>query len=217
VRTPSSGLDVPVTASSVFREAEQTSITPWWWRPRSSRLGRCWQNARVIRLARLDDVPQLQELERAAGEAFRQLEMDSVADDDPPSTEDLTARQHDGRAWVVADQDDRPIAYLLVGQVDQDAHIEQVSVHPGHARRGLGRALIDQADAWAATHGLEGLTLTTFADVPWNAPYYARLGFRTLAADEMTAGLQDIRAQEAAVGLDAWPRVTMRRSVRRST
>jgi GNAT superfamily N-acetyltransferase len=143
--------------------------------------------------------------------------MDGVADDDPPSAEDLMAYQRDGRAWVVADEGDRAVAYLLVGQVDQNAHIEQVSVHPGHARRGLGRALIDQAEAWAATHGLEGLTLTTFADVPWNAPYYARLGFRTLAVDEMTTGLRGVRAQEAALGLDAWPRVTMRRSVRRST
>jgi GNAT superfamily N-acetyltransferase len=167
----------------------------------------------MIRPARLDDVPVLRELERAAGEAFRELEMDSVADDDPPTAEDLTAYQRDGRAWVVADGEDRPIAYLLVEQVDQNAHIEQVSVHPGHARRGLGRALIDTAEAWAAARGLDGLTLTTFADVPWNGPYYARLGFRILAAGEMTNGLRDIREQEAAHGLDAWPRVTMRRAV----
>ena len=44
---------------------------------------------------------------------------------------------------------------------------------------------------------MPAVTLTTFRDVPWNAPYYERLGFRTLAADEITPGLAAIRAHEA--------------------
>ncbi|MZD06511.1 GNAT family N-acetyltransferase, partial [Streptomyces sp. SID5785] len=55
--------------------------------------------------------------------------------------------------------------------------------------------------------------LTTFRDVEWNAPYYARLGFRVLAEDEVTPGLARIRAAEAAHGLDRWPRVCMRREL----
>jgi GNAT superfamily N-acetyltransferase len=61
------------------------------------------------------------------------------------------------------------VAYLLVDEVDQHAHIEQVTVHPLHARCGLGRNLIAEAARWAAAQGLEGLTLTTFDNVPWNA------------------------------------------------
>ena len=55
------------------------------------------------------------------------------------------------------------------------------------------------------------MTLTTFAEVPWNAPYYARLGFTILATDQLTPGLRRIRDHEVARGLDAWPRVAMRR------
>ncbi len=55
------------------------------------------------------------------------------------------------------------------------------------------------------------MTLTTFTDIPWNAPYYTRLGFRVLDAGELTEGLREIRRAEAAMGLDAWPRVCMRR------
>ena len=62
------------------------------------------------------------------------------------------------------------VAYLLLDIVDAAAHIDQVSVHPSHARRGLGRTLIEAAADWAAGEGLESLTLTTFAEVPWNAP-----------------------------------------------
>jgi hypothetical protein len=49
--------------------------------------------------------------------------------------------------------------------------------------------------------------------VPWNAPYYRRCGFRVLTDGELTLGLQAIRQQEAALGLDRWPRVCMRRDL----
>lgn len=55
------------------------------------------------------------------------------------------------------------------------------------------------------------LTLTTFAEVPWNAPYYERCGLRPLADAELTGGLREIRAREATYGLDRRPRVCMRR------
>ncbi|NEE19500.1 GNAT family N-acetyltransferase, partial [Streptomyces sp. SID7499] len=81
------------------------------------------------------------------------------------------------------------------------------------ARRGIGRDLIAHLAALAATRGMAALTLTTFTDVPWNAPYYARIGFRVLAERELTEGLRAIRAEEAQHGLDRWPRVCMRREL----
>ncbi|MER6664045.1 GNAT family N-acetyltransferase [Amycolatopsis japonica] len=164
----------------------------------------------MIRLATPEDLPALQDIERAAGEPFRALGMAAIADDDPPSIADLTAFQCDGRAWVW-DAGDGPVAYLLAEVVDGHGHIEQVSVHPDHARRGLGRRLIENAAEWASREGFAGLTLTTYAEVPWNAPYYARLGFATLDEESLTEGLRAVRAHEIARGLDAWPRVTMRR------
>lgn len=143
----------------------------------------------MIRHAQVDDMPVLQELERAAGAPFRDLGMDTVADDDPPTIAELTRFQAAGRALVYADEHDRPVAYLLVEPLDGYAHIEQVSVHPSRARQGLGRQLIDAAQTWADQQNLTGLTLTSYLHVPWNAPYYRRLGFRILTEDEMTAGL----------------------------
>ncbi|MGH3833592.1 MAG: GNAT family N-acetyltransferase, partial [Pseudonocardiaceae bacterium] len=92
-----------------------------------------------------------------------------------------------------------------------NCHVEQISVHPDHARQGLGKTLLDTAAAWAGQHGLAALTLTTYADVPWNAPYYERLGFQVMAADDISDGLRRIREHEQARGLARWPRVTMRR------
>lgn len=168
----------------------------------------------MIRKASVDDLPVLREIERAAGEPFRALGMAAIADDEPPTVAELTEFQQAGRAWVATDEHDRPVAYLLAEIVDGHAHIEQVSVHTGHARRGVGRRLVDHLDEWAAARELAGLTLTTFAEVVWNAPYYARLGFQVLADDELSPGLRAVRVNEAARGLDSWPRVAMRRDLR---
>lgn len=160
----------------------------------------------MIREASLTDLPVLRDIERAAGVPFRDVGMAAIADDEPLTIDELTVYQAAGRAWVYGTP---PVAYVIADEVDGYAHIEQVSVHPGHSRRGIGRALIDHVGVWAAGRGLAGLTLTTFADVPWNAPYYARLGFTVVT--DLTPGLGAIRAHEAEIGLDAWRRVAMRR------
>ncbi|MEU9229868.1 GNAT family N-acetyltransferase [Streptomyces massasporeus] len=166
-----------------------------------------------IRLATRAELPALQDVERAAGAPFRELGMPEIADDEPPALDVLERYRRAGRCWVAVDEGDeggRPAAYLLAEPVDGALHIEQVSVHPRAARRGVGRALLAHAADRAREEGLTALTLTTFTDVPWNAPYYARLGFRPLPEADLTPGLRAIRATEAAHGLDRWPRVCMR-------
>jgi hypothetical protein len=56
--------------------------------------------------------------------------------------------------------------------------------------------------------------LTTFAEVPWNAPYYLRCGFEIVPESLLTPGLHEIRRAEAAQGLVVWPRVCMSRALR---
>ncbi|TWD24241.1 acetyltransferase (GNAT) family protein [Streptomyces sp. T12] len=164
-----------------------------------------------IRPAARAELARLQEIERAAGVPFRDVGMADVADDAPPALETLERYRRAGRCWVAADaRTDVPAAYLIAEPVDGALHVEQVSVHPDAARRGVGRALLARAADRAREEGLTALTLTTFTEVPWNAPYYARLGFRTLNEAGLTPGLRRIRAEEAAHGLDRWPRVCMR-------
>ena len=139
--------------------------------------------------------------------------MPEIADDAPFTIAELTAYQEAGRAWVTAAPDKPPVAYLVADPVDGNLHIEQVSVHADYAHRGLGRALIEHSASVARAASQPALTLTTFTEVPWNAPYYQRLGFRPLAESEVTPGLRAIRRHEAAHGLDRWPRVSMRRDL----
>jgi GNAT superfamily N-acetyltransferase len=167
----------------------------------------------TIRTVRVHELPLLQEIERAAGRWFADLGMRAVADDEPLPVDVLDRYRKAGRAWVAVDASDTPVAYLVADRVDEALHIEQVTVHPDHARRGLGRALIERLERHAAAEGVPALTLTTFAEVPWNAPYYARLGFAPLAEEDWGPELREARRREAAHGLDAWPRLAMRRAV----
>jgi GNAT superfamily N-acetyltransferase len=139
--------------------------------------------------------------------------MDQVAQDEPYPLPVLAVSQRAGLLWAAADEGDKPVAYLMASVVDGCLHIDQVSVHPGNARQRLGRRLLEHAVGQAAADGLAALTLTTFASVPWNAPYYLRCGFRVLDDAELTPGLRAIRQHEAEIGLDQWPRVCMRRSL----
>jgi GNAT superfamily N-acetyltransferase len=168
-----------------------------------------------IRMAGGDELEDLRAIERAAGQCLRELGMPETADDEPLSVDELAGYQQTGRAWVAVDEADRPVAYLIADLVDGTVHIEQVSVRPDHGRRGIGRGLIEHVAEWAWSDGVLALTLTTFAEVPWNAPYHLRLGFRVLGHEELAPGLRAIRDREAAHGLDRWPRLCMRRDGKR--
>ncbi|MFG2933841.1 GNAT family N-acetyltransferase [Streptomyces achromogenes] len=166
-----------------------------------------------IRSPRLSELPVLQDIERAAGRRFHETGMPEIAEDEPLPLDVLARYQRDGRAWVAVDAAGIPVGYLIADRVDGNFHVEQVSVHPGSARRGVGRSLLEHLADHARSRQVPALTLTTFADVPWNAPYYTRCGFRVLAESSLTPGLREIRRREAAHGLDRWPRVCMRRDL----
>jgi GNAT superfamily N-acetyltransferase len=167
----------------------------------------------AIRAPRRDELAALVDIERAAGTLFAAVAMPEIARDAPGSVAELEPYRAAGRAWVAVDADDRPIAYLISALVDDCPHIEQVSVTPAHARRGLGAALIDHLAAVAAAEGRAALTLTTFRDVPWNAPYYKRLGFAVVEAADQGPELAALVAEEAERIPGDAPRVAMQRAL----
>jgi GNAT superfamily N-acetyltransferase len=151
----------------------------------------------ALRPARTADAATLRELERDAGQRFREVGLGFVADDEPPSVEVLRGYAEAERGWVAVDSAAVLIGCLLVDVVDGAAHIEQVSVATAQQGRGAGRMLIEQARRWAGANSLTGVTLTTFSHVPWNRPLYEHLGLRRLME------------REAAHGLDPGIRVAM--------
>jgi GNAT superfamily N-acetyltransferase len=159
------------------------------------------------------DSEQLRAIERSAGRRFDQIGMGWVAAHEPMSTTELAEFAEAGRSWVAVGEDGLPVGYIVVEVVDGCAHIEQVSVELEHQGKGIGRALLAEVESWAASSGFGALTLTTFAEVPWNRPYYEYLGFSLLDSDELSPGLTAIRDDEAERGLDPADRVCMRKVV----
>jgi GNAT superfamily N-acetyltransferase len=164
----------------------------------------------TIRGARAEDGEVLREIERLAGQRFREVGLEAVADDEPPSLETLASYAAAERAWVAVDGAGTPIGYVLVDVVDGCAHVEQISVRPDSQDMGVGRQLLAQVRAWAVETDRPAITLTTFSDVPWNRPLYEHLGFRVLTEPEIGPELRTVRETETAHGLDPAIRACMR-------
>jgi GNAT superfamily N-acetyltransferase len=97
---------------------------------------------------------------------------------------------------------DPVVGFAHVLEIEGAAHLEQLAVRPSGQRRGTGTALVRAAQAEAAARGHATLSLCTYADVPWNAPFYRRLGFVELGAAELGPLHRRLLEKEADLGLD---------------
>lgn len=96
------------------------------------------------------------------------------------------------------------VGFVQVLEADGIAHLEQLSVLPEHGRRGYGRSLVEAAKDEARRSGYDRLTLRTYAEIPWNAPFYARCGFAE--EEPATAFHVALVRAEAEHGLDRYGR-----------
>jgi putative acetyltransferase len=162
-----------------------------------------------IVLARARDLSQIAPIELAAARLLAGHAPEAVLKE-VTSDEDLQAAQHGGRLWVALSSD-LPVGFAHVELLEPNAaHLEEMDVDPEHGRRGIGSQLVRTVCRWAETRGLGGVTLTTFRDVPWNMPFYARLGFEEVTAPTLTPALQAVLEDEARRGFDPTRRLVMR-------
>ncbi len=104
-----------------------------------------------------------------------------------------------------------PTGFAHVIQIDGEYHLEQMSVHPDHARQGLGTELAYAAADLVASRGGNSMSLMTFADIPWNAPFYENLGFHVVEPPER---LRPVVEHERKLGLHrSGRRVAMLREI----
>ena len=152
----------------------------------------------AIRFALEAELPALPEIERAADALFPAGRVPEPA---TTVSERALARALRGGVVLVAEHGERPVGFAACDVVEGALHLFALAVHPASGRRGIGRRLVERVIEEAARRGLRGVTLTTFDDLPWNAPFYAKLGFRLLAEGERGAALDAVLASEAAAGL----------------
>lgn len=149
------------------------------------------------RLARPSEVEAIREIQRAAAGRYATLPYTQLATYEPDTVETLAHAQDNWWLWVAVDDADQPIGAARVLPLAGALHLRQVDVHPDHAGRRIGAALIGAVERFFGRRGIERLTLTAFVDLPWNAPYFARLGFRIVLPADMTAELERAWTEEA--------------------
>jgi GNAT superfamily N-acetyltransferase len=167
----------------------------------------------VIRAAGSADLARLGPVERDAAQRFREAGLDRIAEGPTTDPATLAAALSEGLLWV-AEAEEAPAGFLAAAPLEGWLFVREVAVARALQGQGLGRALLGAAAAEATRRGLAGLALTTFRDIPWNGPWYARLGFAEVVAPDLSPGLAQRLAQEAALGLGA--RIAMRRPAGRA-
>lgn len=163
-----------------------------------------------IRLARPDDLARIPAIELAAASQLAGHAPAAVLAE-TTSQKDLDVRLSHGHLWVAC-AGDEPVGFAYVKLIEPaSAHLDEIDVHPAHGRRGLGTGLVRAVCRWAAEAGLQAVTLRTFREVPWNMPFYARLGFEALDDEALGEAQRAVISDEVRRGLAADRRVTMRR------
>jgi len=155
-----------------------------------------------VRPARAADLRHLAPIEDAGGPQFAELFGEAI---EPillsPAMDGRQRAAEPGFVLVAAPEGEgAPIGFVHVLVIDGQAHLEQVSVHPDHQRRGIGRGLVEAAMAEARAQGFDRLSLCTYRDVPWNGPFYRALGFSEVT--DLTAYQARLRQKERELGLD---------------
>jgi GNAT superfamily N-acetyltransferase len=165
----------------------------------------------TITLARQEDLARLAAIELAAADLLAGHAPDSVLRE-TTSLSELRYAQSQGRLWVALAKN-VPVGFAHVEVVEPlVAHLKEIDVHPDHGRQGIGTRLVAAVCNWAALAGYAFVTLTTFRDVPWNMPFYAKLGFLEVETAGLSSPLRSVVEDEARHGLDPARRVVMRRS-----
>lgn len=163
----------------------------------------------MIRRTEIKDIAFLADVERAAATGFASIPgLKHLAHSAPMPTAVHEQLLAEGVAYVACD-DHQITGFVAASVVNAWLHIEEVSVLPTLQGRGIGRELVGAITAEVRAAGWRGVTLTTYANVPWNRPWYARQGFVVPAPAATPRHLIERLANDALLGLSPPERVGM--------
>lgn len=162
--------------------------------------------APLVREAAAEDAEAMLQVEQAAHALLRAQGVDLSTLRVPPGWVEPTSWT---LAFVVEIGSQVVGMARLTEATGQIICLDQVSVRPAFAGRGLGTLLLTEVAAQVRQRGYRSITGTTFRDVAFNAPFYRRLG--CTEDEDPPAVMLRRRRVEQDLGLDQFgPRVILR-------
>ncbi len=152
----------------------------------------------AIRKAYPADVPALADVEMDAAQLFVDAGVLSADHLSPMTSAELTEGCRTGHLLLACEEDQPeagPVGFALAVEVSWGLHLRELSVRRAWGRRGIGRQLVN---AVRALDSARPLTLSTFRDLPWNGPFYARIGFASVELVHLTSEQRRLFDREAS-------------------
>lgn len=200
----------------------------------------------IIRPAILADLPALSQIEHSSDQLLLTCGKSVISNLPANPPEVYRSIVEAGHVWVASPSEalngdasftneveehaaSAPVAFISVNIIENRKHAEeasddvfktlfihQVSVDPRFGRKGIGKKLMQHVEVIAIANAFEAIDLTTFPDVPFNKPYYEKLGYRELSSDDLlqpdAQGVWEVLAKERKDEiLGRWERTAMRK------
>jgi GNAT superfamily N-acetyltransferase len=163
-----------------------------------------------IQLAERRHLARIPAIERAAATVFPEADLPQHLRHGVTHRDVLRTAQEDRRIWVALCGNSDVVGFARAEIVDDIAHLDEMDVLPSHSRRGIGTRLVQAVRDWATAAGFDAITLVTFEHLPWNAPFYEKLGFARLDRAELGPGMTSLIEEEAAAGINVGKRTGMK-------
>lgn len=167
----------------------------------------------TFRFAALREAELIRAIEYDAAQRFADIDMVGIASARPMDVDFVRRKIRASEIVIAVDRDAHCVGFVMFVQMAAGFYIEELDVLRAWAGRRIGAALMERVAGLARTAGAQRLVLSTFREVPWNAPYYRRLGFSVIADANLDERLRALRAAHVARGLDESKRVFMWREV----
>lgn len=137
-----------------------------------------------LRLARREDAEAYSEVEEDAARLLRAdprlADIELPASRNAAQYREMIAQRH----CLTALSGERVIGFAATRRYARELHLHELSVAMQFQRRGIGSTLLGALKIDARNAGLRAITLDTFRETAWHAPFYASRGFEVI--DDLT-------------------------------
>ncbi len=149
-----------------------------------------------VRLSQDKDLQRLADVERSAATALVNYFDGDTSYAERTLAHDILIQAHENKTLWIAVEQEKPIGFLAATPLDDALHIQEISVEFGCQGKGFGRDLINAVIAETRIREYSGISLTTNRIIPWNGPFYERIGFKEVQLEDCPNGLHDLLLKE---------------------